>query len=167
MFACEHASITPDILCLGKALTGGTMTLAATCCTDKVADGIGADGRGVLMHGPTFMANPLACAVAHASIALLLESPWQQRVLAIEAQLREQLAPCAASAAVAEVRCLGAIGVVELREPADVADLQRFFVKQGVWIRPFGKLIYLMPPYIIEPDQLSRLTEAIRRAVAD
>jgi len=167
LFACEHAGITPDILCVGKALTGGTMTLAAAICTAAVAEGIAADGSGVLMHGPTFMANPLACAVATTSIDLLLASPWLERVQRIETQLRDELTPCLASDRVADVRCLGAIGVVELCERADVAALQRFFVSRGVWIRPFGKLIYLMPPYIIEPDDLTELTDAIVAATRD
>ena len=169
MFACEHADISPDIMCLGKALTGGVMSMAATLATAKVCEGIHADGKGVLIHGPTFMANPLACAVANASIDLLLESrgesDWQQRVLAIEAQLKEELAPCAALPQVADVRVIGAIGVVEMVEAVDVAETQEQFVERGVWLRPFGKLVYIMPPYVIEPDELSQLTTAMHDVV--
>ncbi len=159
-FACEHAAIEPDILCLGKALTGGYMSLAATLCNKRVRDGISANG-GVLMHGPTFMANPLACSVASASIDLLLESDWQQRVTAIEQQLSSELGAYHDYKDVADVRVLGAIGVVELHKQVDVAAAQKRFVEAGVWIRPFGKLVYLMPPYTIDAADLSRLTAAI------
>ncbi len=166
LFACEHAGISPDILCLGKALTGGYLTLAATLCNEKVSDGIAADGSGVLMHGPTFMANPLACATALASLDLLLSSPWGKKVYAMEQQLKQELAPCLKSPSVRDVRVLGAIGVVELKQSVDVAVVQDFFVQRGVWIRPFGRLLYIMPPYIMTPEQLSLLCRSICAAVA-
>ena len=165
MFACEHAEISPDIACVGKALTGGVMTLAAALCTERVAEGIAADGAGVLMHGPTFMANPLACRVALESLRLLGEQPLFGRIDAIESQLRRELSPLASKEAVADVRVLGAIGVVEMQNPVDVATAQKEFVARGVWIRPFGRLVYLMPPYIIEKDALQKLTSAIAALV--
>ena len=164
MFACEHAGVEPDIMCLGKAMTGGYLSLAATLASTRIAEGISADG-GVLMHGPTFMANPLACAVALQSIELLRVDAWQTRVAAIESQLREELGRYDGHRAVADVRTLGAIGVVQTHDAVPVAALQKMFVEAGVWIRPFNDLIYLMPPLVIDSDDLHRLTTAIGRAL--
>jgi adenosylmethionine-8-amino-7-oxononanoate aminotransferase len=162
MFACEHAAISPDIMCVGKALTGGYLTLAATMTSARVADVISQGPHGgTFMHGPTFMANPLACAVASASIDLLLHGDWLASVTRIESELRTGLAPCRAASTVSDVRVLGAIGVVEMRQPVDMAAAQRHFVARGVWIRPFGRLVYVMPPYVANTDDVLQLCAAI------
>jgi adenosylmethionine-8-amino-7-oxononanoate aminotransferase len=167
MFAYEQAGVVPDILCVGKALTGGYMSLAATICNQRVTEGIAADGAGVLMHGPTFMANPLACRVATASLRLLRQSNWLQQVQSIEQQLLTELSPLSDLAIVKEVRVKGAIGVVELNRTVDeeMQWLPKFIVEQGVWIRPFRNLVYIMPPYIIDSNELSTLTAAIKKIV--
>ncbi len=161
MFACEHADVTPDLLCVGKALTGGTLSLAATLASGEIGAAIARGEPGVFMHGPTFMGNPLACAAAGASLDLLAKQPWRERVAEIEAGLAAGLAPALALRGVVDVRVLGAIGVVELDEPVDMAVVQPAFVDAGVWIRPFGRLVYTMPPYVVEPAQLERITHAI------
>ncbi len=161
LFACEHAGVVPDILCVGKALTGGYMSLAATLVTDRVMRGVCADGQ-VFMHGPTFMGNPLACSVASASLDLLLGSDWQTSVLRIGKRLRERLLPLNDLAAVREARVFGAIGVLEMRERLDVERVQAMLVERGVWLRPFGKLLYTMPPYVMSDDELLQVTGAMQ-----
>jgi adenosylmethionine-8-amino-7-oxononanoate aminotransferase len=166
LFASEHADVAPDVLCLGKALTGGVMTLAATLASERICRAIADSSAGALMHGPTFMGNALACSAALASLDLLEREPWQERVSRIEAQLARELAPCAELPAVADVRVLGAIGVVELHDPVDMKAIQPAFVDAGVWIRPFGRLVYTMPPYVIEGEDLARVTGAMRDVIS-
>jgi len=161
LFACEHSNIEPDIMCIGKALTGGYLSLAATLTTQKIAQTISNGNPGVFMHGPTFMANPLACAAANASIDILLNSNWQTKIHTIESWLQQYLSPCATLAKVKNVRILGAIGVVECHEAVEMKTIQSALVEQGVWIRPFGKLVYLMPPFIINEADTRGLCNAI------
>jgi adenosylmethionine-8-amino-7-oxononanoate aminotransferase len=165
LWGADHAGVVPDIMCLGKALTGGTMTLGAVLCTDEVASRVEANG-GAFMHGPTFMANPLACAVAHASVTLLIEQDWRGTVAVLSSHLREGLAPAWDLPGVADVRVLGAIGVVELDEPCDMSVLQPRLVEEGAWVRPFGKLVYVMPPYVCTPADVEVITGAIVRSLA-
>jgi adenosylmethionine---8-amino-7-oxononanoate aminotransferase len=160
LFACEHAGVTPDIMCVGKALTGGYLSMAATLCTDEVADGVNQAEPGALMHGPTFMANPLAASVAAASLDVLLAQPWRERIDAIEAALVRGLEPARGLPGVADVRVLGAIGVIETREPVPPA-VQAQLVDRGVWLRPFGRLLYTLPPYITDEDDLALLAGAM------
>lgn len=166
LFAYEHASSIPDILCLGKALTGGTMSLAATLSSQRIADTISSAEPGVFMHGPTFMANPLACTAAYASIDLLLSSAWHESIDRIQTMLTEILMECREFPHVTDVRTLGAIGVIEMKQAVDVAGFQRKCVEKGVWIRPFGKLVYIMPPYRISSDDLSYLAITMKELVA-
>jgi len=166
LFGCDHAGVSPDIMCVGKALTGGYLSMAATLCTDEVAAGVSGSPAGAFMHGPTFMGNPLASAIANANVELLLSSPWQARVEEISAGLRAGLAPAADLPGVADVRVLGAIGVIETRKPVDMAVIQPLLVDLGVWVRPFGRLVYTMPPFVMGPADVATLTAAMVEAVA-
>lgn len=166
LFACEHAGISPDILCVGKALTGGTLSLAATLASREVCRALGEGEPGVFMHGPTFMGNALACAAANASLDLLDKKAWPRQVAMIESQLIAELEACRELPAVADVRVLGAIGVVELHKPVDMSVVQPAFVEQGIWIRPFGELVYTMPPFVISAEDLRLITRGIFEVVS-
>ena len=165
LFGCDWAGVVPDIAVVGKALTGGYLTLSAMLCTERVAVGVSA--TGALMHGPTFMANPLACAVALASIDLLLASPWESRVAGIASGLQAGLAPAAALPGVVDVRVLGAIGVVELALPVDLRAFTPLVVERGAWLRPFGKLVYTMPPFVSTPEDVVTITGALVETLAE
>ncbi|MFG3228040.1 adenosylmethionine--8-amino-7-oxononanoate transaminase [Kitasatospora sp. NPDC048194] len=164
LFAADHAGVSPDVMCLGKALTGGYLTLAATLCTAEVADGISRGEMPVLAHGPTFMGNPLACAAANASLDLLLGQDWEVRVKRVEAGLREGLAAAAEVPGVLDVRVQGAIGVVQLDHPVDVAAATEAAAREGVWLRPFRDLLYTMPPYVTEDEDVARIAAAVTAA---
>ncbi|WP_333954544.1 adenosylmethionine--8-amino-7-oxononanoate transaminase [Psychrobacter sp. S4(2024)] len=166
LFACEHAAISPDIMTIGKALTGGYMTFAATLCTRTIADTISQSDYPSLMHGPTFMGNPLACAVACASIDLILCYDIEARTANMQSVMEQQLAPAVSLNGVAEVRCLGAVAVIELQEAVNMPVFQSLLIENGIWVRPFGKLVYIMPPYVITDDELTTLCQALLKVVS-
>ncbi len=165
LFACNHADISPDIMCLGKAITGGYLSFAATLCTDDVALGISEGEASVFMHGPTFMANPLACSVSIASIKLLLEHDWKSNIQRMETVLEKELSAAKNYSNVSDVRILGAIGVIEMNNAVEMKSIQQAFVDKGIWVRPFGKLVYIMPPYIISNEDLTTLCQAIKEVI--
>src|SRR5438067_820548 len=166
LFASDQGSVSPDIMCVGKAMTGGYLSMAATLCTPAVAAGVNRAEGGALMHGPTYMANPLACAVSLASIGVLLDQDWRGEIGRIERRLRDGLSPARGGANVADVRVLGAIGVIETVEPLPMDAMQRVFLDHGVWLRPFGRLVYTMPPYISSDVDIDLITEAMVAAVS-
>jgi len=166
LFACDHADVKPDIMCLGKAITGGTMSFAATLTTTEIATSISRGAASCFMHGPTFMANPLACAVANASLGLLEQNNWQAQVNTLNQALKQQLKPALGLAYVEDVRVLGAIGVVQVTDAVNLAKIQKMLVAEGVWVRPFGKLVYVMPPYVMSPEDLALLCQGMLRALA-
>jgi adenosylmethionine-8-amino-7-oxononanoate aminotransferase len=166
LFGCDHAGIAPDIMCVGKAMTGGYLSMAATLCTADVATWVCRAESGALMHGPTYMGNPLAASVALASVRLLLDGPWAQTVARIEAQLVEGLEPARGLANVADVRVLGAIGVIETVEPLPMAAMQAVGLELGVWLRPFGRLVYTMPPYVASVNEVAQICAAMVATVS-
>ena len=165
LFACDHAQVQPDIMCLGKAITGGTMSFAATLATSEIATSISRGEASCFMHGPTFMANPLACAVANASLDLLESSDWKAQVDGLNKGLNTLLQPATSLPYVEQVRVLGAIGVIQVTHPVDLGIIQKMFVEQGIWVRPFGKLVYVMPPYVMSQEDLAELCNGMLRVL--
>ncbi len=165
LFGCDHAGVAPDIMCVGKAMTGGYLSMAATLCTTGVADAVNAAEAGALMHGPTYMGNPLAAAVSLASIRLLLAQPWADNIRRIERRLVDGLAAARSVAQVSDVRVLGAIGVIETVEPLSMVEMQAVALAHGVWLRPFGRLVYTMPPYVSSDDDVDQVCTAMTAIV--